>query len=66
MTCFYCKWSWTVGQHRSVSTKADVRFGSKADMCSAKGHVRFGPITTGSAPTAEAKKAPAGASLAQW
>jgi len=22
---------------------ADVRFGSKADMCSAKGHVRFTP-----------------------
>jgi hypothetical protein len=23
--------------------KSDVRFGSKADMCAAKGHVRFTP-----------------------
>jgi hypothetical protein len=37
----------------------------KADMCGATANVRYGPITIGSAPTAEAKKAPAGASLAQ-
>src|SRR5215831_11753240 len=27
----------------SVCSQADVRFGSKADMCRAKGHVRFAP-----------------------
>jgi hypothetical protein len=31
---------WTEVQH---TQRADVRFGSKADMCSAKGHVRFTP-----------------------
>src|SRR5262249_34570906 len=30
-------------QTRFVKGRPDVRFGSKADMCSAKGHVRFAP-----------------------
>ena len=29
---------------REIYMQAHVRFGSKADMCSAKGHVRFLPI----------------------
>jgi hypothetical protein len=31
------------GQAGLVKGRFDVRFGSKADMCSAKGHVRFTP-----------------------
>jgi len=35
---------WTVGGYEFlVGCPADVRFGSKADMCAAKGHVRFAP-----------------------
>ena len=33
---------WEFG-YRSSSDQSDVRFGSKADMCSAKRHVRFTP-----------------------
>ena len=32
-----------VGTYLLNGPQPDVRFGSKADMCSAKGHVRFTP-----------------------
>ena len=32
-----------------VKGKPNVRFGSKADMCSAQAHVRFTPIATAKA-----------------
>ena len=43
----YCsttpRYSYFVGE---LISRADVRFGSKADMCNAKPNVRFGPIPT--------------------
>src|SRR5262249_29827807 len=32
------------GSNWQIGSGVDVRFGSKADMCSAKGDVRYGPI----------------------
>ena len=32
-----------MAQNRTVRVHSNVRFGSKADMCSAKDHVRFTP-----------------------
>ena len=29
--------------HEGLGAESDVRFGSQADMCAAKGHVRFTP-----------------------
>jgi hypothetical protein len=37
------------GHSRILQRKRDVRFGSKADICAAKSHVRFAPKTTAKA-----------------